>query len=72
MTDLFGSSPSVATPQDPVATATRGGVVNVDGRKRIVHRCFVCNSDLAPFGRGSAFRVEEMVWACREHRGELG
>ncbi|WP_156967867.1 hypothetical protein [Methylosinus sp. PW1] len=72
MSDLFGSSPSAAPSQDPPAPSSRGGVVIVDGRARILHRCFVCDDALAPFGRGSPFRPEEMIWACRAHRGELG
>lgn len=36
------------------------------------HVCAWCGSDLAPFGKGSPFRFDQIVWACSQHRERLG
>jgi hypothetical protein len=36
-----------------------------------LHVCAFCGRS-APFGKGSVRAPEKIIWACREHRGNLG
>ncbi len=67
MADLFASLPD----PPPPALAGAAPIGTRDLTDPRAHRCFRCGV-VTPLGKGLPHRGEPIVWACKDHIGELG